>query len=58
MSIVYTGYFTDGSEGEIQPTVAPFWRVRVYNNDVDGSKYFVYDAFTGEAIAEGVSVME
>ena len=58
ISIVYTGYFTDGSEGEIQPTVAPFWRVRVYNNDVDGSKYFVYDAFTGEAIAEGVSVME
>ena len=58
ISIVYTGYFTDGSEGEIQPTVAPFWRVRVYNNDADGSKYFVYDAFTGEAIAEGVSVME
>ena len=58
VSIVYTGYFTDGSEGEIQPTVAPFWRVRVYNNDVDGSRYFVYDAFTGEAIAEGVSVME
>ena len=58
INIVYTGYFTDGSEGEIQPTVAPFWRVRVYNNDEDGSKYFVYDAFTGEAIAEGVTAVE
>ena len=55
--IVYTGYFTDGSEGEIQPTVAPFWRVRVYDGEADGGKYFFYDAFTGEAIAEGMTAM-
>lgn len=40
VNIVYTGYFTDGNEGEIQPTVAPFWRVKVYNNDSNGSQFF------------------
>ena len=55
--IVYTGYFTDGSEGEIQPTVAPFWRVRVYDGEADGGKYFYYDVFTGKAIMEGITAM-
>ena len=58
VNIVYTGYFTDGNEGEIQPTVAPFWRVKVYNNDSNGSQFFFYDAFTGEAIVEGITAME
>lgn len=53
IKIVYTGYFTDGSEGEIQPMIAPFWRVRVY--DGERNVYFVYDAFTGEAVAENNS---
>ena len=55
--IIYTGYFTDGSEGEIQPTVAPFWRVRVYDGEADGGKYFYYDVFTGKAIMEGITAM-
>ena len=50
LEMVYTGYFTDGNEGEIQPMIAPFWRVRVHNGE--RNVYFVYDAFTGEAIAQ------
>lgn len=50
IKIVYTGYFTDSSEGEIQPMIAPFWRVRVH--DGERNVYFVYDAFTGEAVAQ------
>jgi len=50
VEIIYTGYYTDGSEGEIQPTIAPFWRVRVYNGE--RSVYFFYDAFTGEPVVE------
>lgn len=54
VSLVYTGYFTDGSEGEIRPTVAPFWLVTAYGGK-NGRVQFVYDAFTGEAVREGVS---
>ena len=54
VSLVYSGYFTDGSEGEIQPTVAPFWLVKAYDGGLSGSVVFVYDAFTGESIMEGV----
>lgn len=52
--LAYAGYFTDGSEGEIQPSVAPFWIVNVYVGGEMGTAQFVYDAFTGEAIKEGV----
>lgn len=54
VSLIYTGYFTDGSEGEIRPTVAPFWLVKAYGGK-NGRVQFVYDAFTGEAVREGVS---
>ncbi len=52
--LAYTGYFTDGSEGEIQPSIAPFWVVNVYVGGELGTAQFVYDAFTGEAVREGV----
>ena len=55
VSRVYTGYFTDGSEGEIQPTIAPFWLVRIHNGETNNTG-FVYDAFSGEAIIEGGNV--
>lgn len=54
IKLAYTGYFTDGSEGEIQLSVAPFWVVNVYVGGETGTAMFVYDAFTGEAIKEGV----
>ena len=53
VELIYTGYYTDSSEGEIQPTVAPFWRVRVYNGEY--RVHFIYDAFTGEAVVENRS---
>lgn len=52
--LAYAGYFTDGSDGEIQPSIAPFWVVNVYVGGDRGTVQFVYDAFTGEAIKEGV----
>lgn len=53
ISLVYTGYFSDGADGKIQPVASPFWAVTVYDGDAGMRKYFVYDACTGECIREG-----
>lgn len=56
ITLVYTGYFSDDSEGEIRPTVTPFWRVVAYDGTSTGSIQFIYNAFTGEPVAEGASM--
>lgn len=53
LSLVYMGYFTDGSEGEIQATIAPFWTVDTKNDTDTDSRGFIFDAFTGESIELG-----
>ncbi len=56
MELAYTGYFSDGSEGKIQPVVSPVWIVTVYDEELKGisgkKREFVYDAFTGECLRE------
>ncbi len=46
--IVYAAYFTDYADGEIQPSINPFWMVTSYVNNT--RVRFVFDAFTGERI--------
>lgn len=53
LSLVYMGYFTDGSEGEIQATIAPFWTVDIKNDTDTNGRGFIFDAFTGESIELG-----
>ena len=54
IELLYTGYFSDGSDGEIQPIIAPFWEISVYDNSAGRYTHFTYDACTGECIREGV----
>lgn len=53
LSLVYMGYFSDGSEGEIQSTIAPFWTVKTKNDNDANGWGFIFDAFTGESIELG-----
>ena len=53
IELVYTGYFSDGADGEIQPVIAPFWEIKVYDNSVGSYTHFTYDACTGECVREG-----
>ena len=54
LSLVYTGYFSDGSEGIVKPVYLPVWDVTVYSMEEQGTvRYeFVYDAHTGEVLKE------
>ena len=54
MELAYTGYFSDASEGEVQPTITPVWVVTVYDEagKTSRGKTFVYDALTGECRVE------
>ena len=54
IGLVYSGYFSDGADGEIRPIISPFWAIKVYEGDNKSYVYFVYDAYTGECISEGV----
>ncbi len=54
IELLYTGYFSDGADGKIQPVIAPFWEIKVYDNSAGRYTHFTYDAFTGECIREGV----
>lgn len=53
LSLVYMGHFSDGSEGEIQSTIAPFWTVKTKNDNDANGWGFIFDAFTGESIELG-----
>ena len=53
IELVYTGYFSDGVDGEIRPVVSPFWEVKVYDGNIKRYVSFVYDAYTGECSSEG-----
>lgn len=56
VELVYTGYFSDASEGEIQPIITPVWAVTVHeetNQDMGITRGYVYDAFSGECLSEG-----
>ncbi len=50
MRLVYSGYFTDGEDGEIDNAYLPFWKVTVYDESLDCYMEFVYDAVTGESM--------
>lgn len=57
IELVYTGYFSDGSDGLVRPVAAPFWVVTVYDDArFSGSACFTYNAYTGECIEEAVDL--
>ena len=53
IELLYTGYFSDGADGEIRPVIAPFWEIKVYDNGAGMYAHFTYDACTGECVREG-----
>ena len=56
IELVYTGYFSDGSEELVRPVVMPFWVVTVYDEiQMRGRQHFTYDAYTGECIEEAAA---
>ena len=54
IGLIYTGYFSDGADGKIRPIVSPFWEVEIYNGDTGVHVSFVYDAYRGECVWEGM----
>ena len=52
--LVYSGYFTDGADGEIDNAFRPFWKVQAYDANEGSRRTFVFDAVSGELLS-GVS---
>lgn len=52
ISLVYAGYFSDFSDGIIEPIVTPVWDAAVYNTKERCWQHFIYDAFSGKSYME------
>ncbi len=55
--LVYSGYFTDGEDGDVDNAFCPFWKVQAYEGSSGMNVMFAYDAVTGNAVVEGEQVV-
>ncbi len=51
--LVYAPYFTDPDDGEICNAYCPVWKVVTYDERIDNSTLFVFDAVTGDTLLYG-----
>ncbi len=54
--LVYAPYFTDPDDGEICNAYCPVWKVVTYDERIDNSTLFVFDAVTGDTLLYGGAI--
>ncbi len=54
--LVYSTYFTDPADGEMQNAFRPFWKVLAYDESKQENTLFVFDAVSGDVVMYGESL--